>query len=109
MHVRSSPDACSNPLARQIDLICAPQLMSVEVALAAHNGGYSAVRDGRAVTVCDETVGRAGTPGALQALVSSSRRGKPRQTAATCPSTTRVPSASLLSAIAIRDDGGPSL
>jgi len=39
MHVRSSPDACSNSLARQIDLICAPQLMSVEVALAAHIGG----------------------------------------------------------------------
>jgi len=73
MHVRSSPDACSNSLARQIDLICAPQLMSVEVALAAHNGGYSAVRDGRTVTVCDETLARAGTPGALQALVSSSR------------------------------------
>jgi hypothetical protein len=33
------PDARSNSLARQIDLICAPQLMSVEAALAAHIGG----------------------------------------------------------------------
>ena len=33
------PDARSSSLARQIDLICAAQLMSVEAALAAPNGG----------------------------------------------------------------------
>jgi hypothetical protein len=37
------PDARSNSLARQIDLICAPQLMSVEAALAAHIGGSARV------------------------------------------------------------------
>jgi hypothetical protein len=28
-------------LARQIDLICAAQLTSIKVTLAAHNGGYT--------------------------------------------------------------------
>src|SRR5258708_8140079 len=58
---------CRWEIGAQIDLFGAGQTAPWQTATRTHNGGYRALRTGRAVTVCNEIPSRAGTPGAPRA------------------------------------------